>query len=270
MGSGAGGGMTPARPGGLVLPNVGIFGGAGSGKSTLAKTLIKELAPRFEFVIIVNNSEELGEFAYKREYVNVSMAEQAWNVDALEKFVRYWKRVHFEVAAARPVAFMDALAQVMRRLGKFQAQHGTVLFVCDEAHKFMSKAVFSKSQNVQAIDLELRKYGVCPVKITPRISSTSQDALAHDSLTQCRQIFLCPMNADVDMQAAERLGFPNPGGLLYPDPLKGLPGEYYAKDSQRGTLWAVMRSPDGGRVGRFVSGMRPDVTPYLEQLKGAA
>lgn len=206
--------------GGLVLPNIGVFGGAGSGKSTLAKTLIAALQPRFEYTILVNNSEELKEFAVKAEYVSMSKAESEFDINKLEQFVKYYKTVHFEVAAARPVGLMDALAQVARRLGEFQAKQGRVLFVIDEAHKFLSKAVANESQNVQAIDLELRKYGVCPVKITPRIKSTSQDSISYEAISQCRQIFLCPMNAEVDIKAARELAFQTPLPCFTQTPLK--------------------------------------------------
>lgn len=255
---------------GKILPNIGIFGGAGSGKSSFGRELIVQLKPRFEYLVIVNNSEELSDLAVKREIITGEMAEADWNPERLAEFIRFYKAVHFEVLVARPVNFMDALARAIKLLGVYDAQDGRVLFVVDECHKFMSKAVFAKSQAVQAIDLELRKYGIGVIKITPRIQSTSMDAIAFEAVTQCRQWFVFPFNGGPDIDAARKVGFPDPSSLRYPDPNKNLPPDYYAKDCTTGAILLITRDDNGNRHAEQIGGLPMDFAPYLEQLNSSA
>lgn len=249
---------------GLIFPNIGIFGGSGSGKSTFAKLLIAGMLANVPYVVIVNESRELSEFAAKTEYISIEQANGEWNAEKLAAVIKYYKRVHFEIDVNRPVKFLDALAVAIKSLGEYDAQRARVLLVVDECHKFLSKAVYRQSQNVQALDAQMRKWGVILLKITPRISSTSEDAIAHDALAQCRQQFVFPMNADVDIQAARKLGFPDPSSLLYPDPERNLPGEYYAKDNTKGTMFHVRRNPDGTREAVQIGGLPANLEAYRQ------
>jgi hypothetical protein len=249
---------------GLIFPNIGIFGGSGSGKSTFAKAIIAGMLPNVVYYVCVNESKELSEFAARHEYIPLEKALGTWDAEKLAAFIRHYKRVHFEVDAPHPVAFMDALARAIKSLGQFDATTARVLLVVDECHKFLSKVVEHESQNVQAIDAQLRKWGVVVVKITPFISSTSQDCISHSSLRQCRQQFVFPMNADVDIQAAKKLGFPDPSTLLYPDPERNLPGEYFAKDNTKGTMFHVRRLPDGSREALQIGGLPAPLEAYRQ------
>lgn len=239
---------------GKIWPNIGVFGSSGSGKSSFLKGLITELVPLAEYTVIVNNSQELSEFAYRREYIGVEKAARDWNPEKLAEFIRHYRRVHFEVDAPAPVKFMDALAKAVKSLGEYNAQRIKVLFIVDEAQRFLSKAVVSKSQAVQALEFEARKFGIVPVKATPRLRSSSQDCISHESLTQCRQVYIFPFNAEVDREAVQDLGFPDPGELQYPNPAKGWGPEYFARDMTTGQTVAVKRRPDGTRYQQQIAG----------------
>lgn len=240
---------------GKIWPNIGIFGSSGSGKSTFGRELVAQLLPHAEYYVSLNNSKEFSEFAFRHEYIGVEKASREWDWQKLALFIRHYRRVHFEVDASAPVRFMDALAKAIKSLGEYDAQRMKVLFVVDEAQKYLSKAVVSKSQAVQALEFEARKWGIVLVKLTPRLRSSSQDCISHESLTQCRQVWIFPMNAEVDREAAMDMGFPDPQGLQYPDEEKNLPPEYFARDMTKGQTVAVKRRPDGSRYQVQIAGM---------------
>jgi DNA helicase HerA-like ATPase len=248
---------------GLIFPSVGIFGSSGSGKSTFAKGLIAGMLPKSEHMVIVNETRELSDLAAHHEVISHERALGSWDVDKLEAFIRHYKRVHFEVGTTSPVPFMHALSQAVYNLGEFEAPNVKCLFVTDECHNFLSKKVYTTSDKVQKIDQQGRKFGIVGIKITPRISSVSQDSIAHSALTQCRQVFLFPMNAGVDIEAAKREGFPDPSKLVYPDTDRNLPGEYYAADKTRGTVYHVRRDDQGKRYAEQIAGIPQNFSSFV-------
>jgi DNA helicase HerA-like ATPase len=248
---------------GLIYPSIGVFGASGSGKSTLAKGLIAAMLAMSEHLVIVNETRELSEFAARHEIVSQERALGAWDVAKLEAFIRYHKRVHFEVGTVSPVPFMDALAQAVYNLGEYEAPNVKCLFVVDECHNYLNKTVYNKSDKVQKLDQQGRKFGIVGMKITPRIASTAQESISLTALTQCRQVFLFSMLAGVDIEAAKREGFPDPSKLLYPDIERNLPSEYYATDKTRGTTWHIKRTDDGRRYAEQIAGIPANLDSFL-------
>ena len=232
---------------GLMLPNILICGSSGSGKSTHLRALVSRMADRARYTVVVNTSRELADLADHREFVDNAQAARSFRPADLAGYIRHYRRVHFEIAAADPRPLLNALGEACMSLGRYDAAGCEVLLVVDECQAFLSKR--NITPGMIRVETEGRKYGVVPVKATQQLASSGVDTIDHVSIRQARQIFVFPLS---EINERERIArtfpeLPDSGGLLFPDPAHGFGPEYLAMDRPTGRGYRVTRRPDGTR-----------------------
>lgn len=211
-----------------------IIGGTGSGKTTLAREILRAYVKKPDFLVVVNSSEQLSEFTRRRVLVDTLALDQDWTAAQLVALVRRWRAVHFEVSPAadpkRIQAFMDALGAACMALGTLDTDRCRVLLVIDEAPNYLSQKVFCRG--MRRVYAEGRKFGVDTLVITQQLAGVGGDILDMTVKRMVSVVAVCGM--DERNECARVVSYwpelRDPSGLAFPDPVRGLPGEYQIRD----------------------------------------
>lgn len=222
-----------------------ILGGTGSGKTFTARAILRRYAKKPDYLVIVNSSQQLAEFARHRAVVDIPALEREWTVRELAHLIRQQGAVHFEVSPGgdpkRISAFMDALGNACMALGRLGTNRCYLLLVIDECQNYVSQKVFSRG--MRRVYAEGRKYGVDTVNITQQLTGQGGHALDMTVRRMVSVLVVCPMDEQAE-RARVVATWPeliDPGTLAFPDPRTRRPGEYMVRDrgSRRAALVRV-------------------------------
>lgn len=227
-----------------------ILGGTGSGKTYTARALLRRYVKKPDFVVLVNSSQQLREFARVGVVVNIPALERGFTASQLAALIRKHGAVHFEVSPGgdpkQIQAFMDALGNACMALGRINTARCHVLLVIDECQNYISQKVFSRG--MRRVYAEGRKYGVDTINITQQLAGVGGDMLDMTVRRMISILIVCPMDEQAERNRVVS-AWPelvDPGTLSMPDPATRRPGEYQVRD--RGSRRAVRVTVD--RAGR--------------------
>ncbi|MEF2280383.1 AAA family ATPase [Deinococcus sp. YIM 134068] len=227
-----------------------ILGGTGSGKTFTARQIVRQYVRKPDFVVIVNSSSQLAEFARRRVVVDMSALDRDWTPRELAATIRQHGAVHFEVSPGadpkRLQAWMDALGNACMALGRLGTDRCHVLLIVDEAQNYLSQKVFARG--MRRVFAEGRKFGVDCLAITQQLAGQGGDMIDMTVRRMVSVLVVCPMDEEAERQRVMRTWpeLRDPGILAFPDPATGRPGEYMVRD--RGSRRAVLvRVDSAGR-----------------------
>lgn len=227
-----------------------FIGGTGSGKTYTLRAVLREYAKKPDFLVLVNSSQQLAEFARVRLTVDIAALDREWTPEQLAAIIRKAGAVHFEVSPGadpkRIAAFMNALGHACMSLGKLGTDRCLCLLVIDECQNYLSQKVYG--QGMRRVHSEGRKYGVHTMQATQQLAGqgggTAVDMTVRRMVTV---LVVCPLDekAERDRVVATWPELPDPGDLTLPDPATRRPGEYIVRD--RVQRRAVRVRVQGGR-----------------------
>ena len=228
-----------------------ILGGTGSGKTYTGRAVLRRYAKKADYLVVVNSSSQLAEFARRRVVVDIPALERDWDARTLAKQIRAAGAIHYEVSAGgdpkRISAFMDALGNACMALGKLGTNRCHVLLVIDECQNYVSQKVFSRG--MRRVYSEGRKFGVDTVNLTQQLAGQGGDMLDMTVRRMVSVLIVCPMDEEAERTRVVRTWpeLRDPGSLAFPDPRTGRPGEYQVRDRGSRRAGLVRVSPTGRR-----------------------
>lgn len=212
-----------------------FIGGSGSGKTYTLRLVLREYARKADYMVTVNSSQQLAEFARARVVLDIPALERDWEPAQLAGIIRKAGAVHFEVSPGadpkRIRAFMDALGHACMSLGTLGTARCRLLLVIDECQNYLSQKVYG--QGMRRVHSEGRKYGIHTAQATQQLAG--QGGATSVDMTVRRMVsvlVVCPLDekAERDRVVATWPELPDPGGLALPDPATGRAGEYIVRD----------------------------------------
>ncbi len=253
----------PATYGGAgapMVPNVLVTGSSGSGKTEYIRRLLKRLEGKYRFLVVLNTTDQLGEFCKKRFEVDSDLAAKPFSAKKLEHLIRFYKSVHFECSfdedeqGARD--FLQSLGTAIRGLGVKDTRYLEVLVVVDECQRFLAKRVIQRAWKI--LETEGRKFGIGIVKATQQLASTDADTIAPVVRRQTRFVVVFPLSDEAERSRIMRLfsGLPDPGTLAFPDRARNLAPEYIAFDRMATRAVRMTRGSNGRVSPVHIQGLR--------------
>ncbi|MFB9994486.1 hypothetical protein ACFFLM_21245 [Deinococcus oregonensis] len=246
-----------------------VIGGTGSGKTYLARQIIRVYAKKPDYIIVVNSSKQLREFARHHEVVDIAALEAGFTTRELYVLIKRHGAVHFEVSPGGDEKdirrFMDCLGNAAMELGRLETNRCMVLMVLDECQNYVGKKVFSRG--MKRVYSEGRKFGVDTVNITQQLAGDG-DTIHMTVRRMISVLVVCPMDEEAERDRIQRTWseLRDPGELAFPDPKTHRPGEYMVRD--RGSRRACIVRVDA-RGKRYTEPLfRADQRPAPKRRRG--
>lgn len=237
-----------------------IVGGTGGGKTFTMTQLCRAYMRKARYVVLVNSSEELSEFARHHVVIDDAALERDHDPRQLARLIHRYGAVHFEVTPGDPkrvAAFMDALGTAVMSLGLIKTPHCRVFMVMDECQNWISGKVWSKG--MRRVFTEGRKYGIHTMSGTLQFSGQGNEIISMTAKKMMTVLVICPMDEENEREKLMRTypDLPNPEGLTFPDPKTGRPGGRLVRDRITRRAVMVKVSPEGKAYAVAVVGDLP-------------
>lgn len=228
-----------------------VIGSSGSGKTTVARSIIRRYARKPDFLVLVNSSQQLAEFARERVIITTDDLAGKWDARQLAAQIRRAGAIHFEVSpGGEPKeikAFMDALGNACMLLGQLGTTRCRLLLVVDEASNYLTQETFSRG--MRRVVSEGRKYGIDGLFILQQLTAQGGEALSRTLRRMVSVLVVCPMDERVERRRVVETWpeLMDPGELAMPNPAQKRGGEYMVRDRIERRAAVVRVDPRTGR-----------------------
>jgi hypothetical protein len=228
-----------------MVPNIFVTGSSGAGKSHYIKTILPFLKTKTRYLVVLNTSKQLSQFCNKTEYIGEDEVKRRFDPKKIAEVIKKCGSLHVELLAEESAQFLEALALAIWSFGVFESEKLQILVVVDECDNFLSREAITKTW--RRLEKEGRKYGIGIIKASQQLASPGADTIHSVVRRQARFFVIFTLSDDAERARIMRLasGIPDPGELLMPDLVEGLPPEYLVYNKISGECVQMLRSGKG-------------------------
>jgi hypothetical protein len=233
---------------GLIAPNFMVLGQMGSGKSHYIRQLLEGYKGKYQYLVVLNTSEEFREFCNHGEEMSLERLEKRYTAAQLATLIKHHGSVHFEISECDEMfPFLDVLGEAVMSLGIYNADGCTVLLLTDEKHTFTPKNNYVRG--FKRIETEGRKYGIHQIQATQTLIGSSGYVIHHSSIRAANVWVVFPTSeVNSKKRLFETLGnIPDPANYAMPDAERKWGPEYFIFDRRKNRKGFIKRHSDGSR-----------------------